>query len=297
MKKTVAAIGIFDGVHLGHRRIISAAVRAAKESGGRSIVITFDPHPLKVLRPHKPIPSIMSTVHRVRLIRELGADSCSVIRFTKKFSNLKPREFVKKMLVDKFRVSDLFVGSNFVFGKGNAGDTALLKNLGREYGFKVTVVPMVKVGGKIVSSTTIRNLIIRGNLSEASHMLGRPVTVFGTVVSGAGRGKLLGYPTANINPHHEAIPPSGVYAVRVRLGNKKFGGALFIGHRPTFGEREPVIEAHIFDFRSVIYGEDIEVAFIKRLRGVRKFNSHEKLVEQIKKDDALARLILSREKR
>jgi len=297
MKKTVAAIGIFDGVHLGHRRIISAAVRAAKESGGRSIVITFDPHPLKVLRPHKPIPSIMSTVHRVRLIRELGADSCSVIRFTKKFSNLKPREFVKKMLVDKFRVSDLFVGSNFVFGKGNAGDTALLKNLGCEYGFKVTVVPMVKVGGKIVSSTTIRNLIIRGNLSEASHMLGRPVTVFGTVVSGAGRGKLLGYPTANINPHHEAIPPSGVYAVRVRLGNKKFGGALFIGHRPTFGEREPVIEAHIFDFRSVIYGEDIEVAFIKRLRGVRKFNSHEKLVEQIKKDDALARLILSREKR
>lgn len=299
MRKTVAAIGIFDGVHLGHRRIIRAAVIAcramstAKKIRVRSVVITFDPHPLKILRPYKPIPSIMSTAHRVRLIRELGADACLVIRFTKKFSNLKPRDFVKKILVDRFRVLELFVGTNFVFGKGNTGDTALLKRFGREYGFKVTVVPMVKVGGKIISSTAIRDLITRGRLAEASRMLGRPVTVFGTVVSGASRGRLLGYPTANIDPHHEAIPPSGVYAVRVRLGNKKFGGALFIGHRPTFGEREPVIESHIFDFRSMIYGEDIEVTFVKRLRGVRKFAGHEKLVEQIRKDDAYARRILS----
>ena len=127
-------------------------------------------------------------------------------------------------------------------------------------------------------------------------MLGRPVTVFGTVVSGASRGRLLGYPTANIDPHHEAIPPSGVYAVRVRIGNKRFGGAIFIGPRSTFGEREPVIEAHIFDFRSMIYGEDIEVAFVERLRGVKKFAGHKKLVEQIRKDDANARRILSRER-
>ncbi len=295
MKKTVAAIGIFDGVHLGHKKIIMAAARAAKRIRGRGVVITFDPHPLKILRPHKPIPSIMSTAHRVRLICELGADACSVIRFTKKFSNLKPRDFVKKILVGKFRISELFVGADFVFGKNNTGDIALLKSLGREYGFKVRVVPMVRAGGKIVSSTAIRELITAGRLAGASRMLGRPVTIFGTVVSGAGRGRLLGYPTANIDPHHEAIPPSGVYAVRVRLGKKKFGGALFIGRRPTFGGREPVIEAHIFDFRSMIYGEDIEVTFVKRLRGVRKFNGREKLIEQIKKDDFRARRILGHE--
>lgn len=294
MKKTVAAIGIFDGVHLGHKKIIRAAARAAKRIGGRGVVITFDPHPLKILRPHKPIPSIMSTAHRVRLICELGADACSIIRFTKKFSNLKPRDFVKKILVDKFRISELFVGTDFVFGKNNTGDIALLKSLGREYGFKVRVVPMVKAGGKIVSSTAIRELIIGGRLAGASSMLGRPVTIFGTVVSGAGRGRLLGYPTANIDPHHEAIPPSGVYAVRVRLGKKEFGGALFIGRRPTFGGGEPVIEAHIFDFRSMIYGEDIEVTFVKRLRGVRKFTGREKLIEQIKNDDLLARRVLRR---
>jgi riboflavin kinase / FMN adenylyltransferase len=292
MKKIVAAIGIFDGVHLGHRKIIRAAARAAKRIGGRGAVITFDPHPLKILRSHNPIPSIMSTAHRVRLIRELGADACSVIRFTKKFSSLKPRDFVKKILIDRVKVSELFVGTNFVFGRDNSGDIALLKSLGREHGFKVRVVPMVKAGGKIISSTAIRGLIIKGRLEEASRMLGRPVTIFGTVISGAGRGRLLGYPTANIDPHHEAIPPSGVYAVRVKIGNKKFGGALFIGRRRTFGEREPVIEAHIFDFRSVIYGEDIEVTFVKRLRGVKKFAGHERLVEQIGKDDIAARRML-----
>lgn len=292
MLKVIAAIGIFDGVHLGHRRIIKAAVRAAKRMRGRSVIITFDPHPLKILRPHKPIPSIMSTAHRMRLICELGADVCAVIKFTRRFSELKPRDFIKKVLVDRFKASKLFIGSNFAFGKNNAGSAALLKRLGPEYGFKVAIVPMVKVNGRAVSSTAIRNLIIRGKIKEASRMLGRPVTVFGTVVSGASRGRLLGYPTANIDPHHEAIPPSGVYAVRVKLGNKRFGGALFIGHRPTFSEREPVIEAHIFDFRSMIYGEDVEVTFIKRLRGVRKFPNQQKLIEQIKKDDINARKIL-----
>lgn len=296
MRKTVAAIGIFDGVHLGHRKIIRAAVLAARRIKGRSVVITFDPHPLKVLRPHRPIPSIMSTAHRVKLIRGLGADACSVIKFTKRFSDLKPRDFIKKILVDRYEVSELFVGNNFVFGKNNSGNAALLKRLGPEYGFKVAIVPMVKVNGKVVSSTAIRDLIVRARLKEASRMLGRPVTVFGTVVSGARRGRLLGYPTANIDPHHEAIPPSGVYAVRVKLGNKRFGGALFIGRRSTFGEKEPVIEAHIFDFRSMIYGEDIEVTFVKRLRGVKKFANHGKLVEQIRKDDANARRVLSRER-
>lgn len=292
MKKTVAAIGIFDGVHLGHKAIIKSAVRRARAIKGESVVITFDPHPLKVLQPHKPIPLLMSTAHRVKLISELGVDACLVLKFDKKFSNLKPHIFVKKILVDKLKVSELYIGSDFVFGKECQGNAITLQKYGWRYGFKVKIMPMVKLAGGVVSSTAIRRLIIRGRLKEAAHMLGRPVTVFGTVKRGAHRGRTLGYPTANIDPHHEAIPPSGVYAVWVRLRNRKYGGASYIGTRPTFKEREPVIEVHIFNFRKLIYGEDIEIIFVKRLHGDRKFSSQQELVEQIKRDDINARRIL-----
>jgi len=292
MKDTVVAIGIFDGVHIGHCRIISAAIREAKRGRKESVIITFDPHPLKILKPHASVPSIMSTSHRLKFIRALGADRCSVIKFNRRFSGLTPGDFAEKILAGRFRASKVFIGSNFVFGKGNAGNASSLRKLGREYGFEVKVVPMVKVDGEVVSSTAIRRHIIRGRLGKAARMLGRPVSIYGTVVSGKRRGRLLGYPTANIDPHHEAIPPAGVYAVWVRRGKKIYGGALFIGRRSTFGEKETVIEVHIFDFHEFIYREDIEVEFIKRLRGVRKFTDHAKLVDQIRRDDMLARKIL-----
>ena len=292
MKNTVLAIGIFDGVHIGHRRIISAAIREAKKRKEESVVITFDPHPSKILKPHMNVPSIMSTSHRLKLICGLGADRCCVVKFDKKFSKFTPKDFAGKVLAGKFKASKVFIGSNFVFGKGNSGNALSLKKLGREYGFEVKVVPMVKVGRNIVSSTAIRRHIIRGRLDEAARMLGRPVSVYGTVVSGKRRGRLLGYPTANIDPHHEAIPPAGVYAVWVRRGKKRYGGALFIGKRSTFGEKETVIEVHIFDFQEFIYREDIEVEFVKRLRRARKFADHAKLVEQIRRDDIQAKKIL-----
>ena len=292
MKNTVLAIGIFDGVHIGHRKIIRAAIREAKKSKRESVVITFDPHPLKILKPHMSVPSIMSTSHRLKFICALGADRCSVIKFNRAFSDLSPRDFAGKIIAGRFKASKVFIGSNFVFGKGNSGDAFSLKRLGREYGFEVKVVPMVKAGRDIVSSTAIRNYIIRGKLDEAARMLGRPVSIYGTVVSGKKRGRLLGYPTANIDPHHEAIPPAGVYAVWVRRGNRRYGGALFMGRRSTFGEKETVIEVHIFNFHEFIYHEDIEVEFVKRLRGIRKFADHEKLIEQIKRDDINARKAL-----
>lgn len=292
MKDTVVAIGIFDGVHVGHRRIITAAIREAGRRKKESVIITFDPHPLKMLRPHVSVPSIMSTSHRLKFIRALGADRCSVIKFNRSFSRLTPGDFAGKVLAGRFRASTVFIGSNFVFGKRNAGNASSLKELGQEYGFEVKVVPLIRVGGEAVSSTAIRRHIIRGRLDEAARMLGRPVSIYGTVVSGKRRGRLLGYPTANIDPHHEAIPPAGVYAVWVRRGKKRYGGALFIGKRSTFGEKETVIEVHIFDFHKFIYREDIEVEFIKRLRGVKKFTDHAKLIEQIRRDDALARKIL-----
>jgi len=292
MKNAVLAIGIFDGVHIGHRKIISAAIREAKKKGEESVIVTFDPHPLKVLKPRISVPSIMSTSHRLKFICALGADRCCVVKFDKKFSKLMPRDFAGKILAGKFKASKVFIGSNFVFGKGNSGNALSLRKFGREYGFEVKVVPLVKAGRNAVSSTAIRNHIIRGKLDGAARMLGRPVSIYGTVVSGKKRGRLLGYPTANIDPHHEAIPPSGVYAVWVRIGNIKHAGALFIGKRKTFGEKEPVIEVHIFDFHSFIYGEDIEVVFVKKLRGVKKFSNHDKLIEQIKRDDIIARRIL-----
>lgn len=292
MKKTIAAIGIFDGVHLGHKAIIKSAVRRAKVIKGKSVVITFHPHPLKVLQPDKPIPLLMSTAHRLRLIGGLGVDNRLLLKFNKRFSNFQPRDFVRKILVDKLKVSEVYIGSDFIFGKNGVGNAVLLKEFGRCYGFKVKIMPMIKIKGRVVSSTTIRNLIMKGRLNEAAQLLGRRVTVFGTVVKGVRRGKSLGYPTANIDPHHEAIPPSGVYAVWVRLKNRTYGGALYIGTRPTFAETEPVIEVYIFNFRKLIYGEDVEIIFIKRLRGDRKFRTQQKLIEQINIDNINVRRIL-----
>lgn len=293
MKKVILAIGIFDGVHKGHRKIISAAVREARRRKAENVVLTFDPHPLKVLRPRTPVPSIMSTPHRLELICALGADRCCVIKFDRRLSRFSPREFAEKVLAKRYKASKVFVGSNFVFGKDNAGNAVLLKRLGREFRFEVEIVPMAKSGGRVISSTAIRRYILKGKIDEASRMLGRPVVIYGTVISGKKRGRLLGYPTANIDPHHEAIPPAGVYAVWVKRKGRRYGGALFIGRRSTFGEKETAIEVHIFDFHDFIYHEDIEVEFVKRLRGVRRFSNHTKLTAQIKQDDMKARKVLN----
>jgi len=293
MNRTIAAIGIFDGVHKGHAKIIASAVREARKTGARGIAITFDPHPAKIIYPRRKTPSIISTPHRVRLIRSLGIRKCEIVRFDRRFARMPPREFAERILVRKFGVSKVFVGSNFGFGRGNSGDAALLRELGKELGFSVSIVPMVKARGRSISSTSIRKMIISGDLKGAEGMLGRPVSVFGTVVSGRKRGRLLGYPTANIDPHHEAIPPSGVYAVWVKVRDRRYGGALFIGAPATFGEKEPVIEVHIFGLHEFIYKEDIEVIFERRLRGIRKFADHEKLIEQIGRDDKAARRILA----
>jgi riboflavin kinase/FMN adenylyltransferase len=293
MSKTIAAIGVFDGVHKGHARIILAAARQARKEGLRPIVITFDPHPCAVLLGAKAAPSIISTAHRLRLIRRLGIRKCEVIRFSKKFASMAPRVFARDILMKRFNVRKVYVGKNFVFGKSNSGNSDVLKGLGKELGFGVGIVPLARAGGRVISSTTIREMIGRGDLGGARSMLGRPVSVSGTVVSGKKRGRLLGFPTANIDPHHEVIPPSGVYAVKVALKDaRRYGGALFIGSPQTFGEEEPVVEVHIFGFHRFIYNEPIEVEFVKRLRANRKFRSREALVGQIRRDDKRAREIL-----
>ena len=288
LKNPVVALGIFDGVHIGHRKVLNEAIKRAKAISGTSVAMTFSPHPLKVLAPQKAPPLLTSTEHRVRLIKSLGMDLCYIIRFNKNLSNLTPRQFVRKVLVDKLGAKEVVVGYDYAFGKGRRGDIASLEKLGRVYGFKVVRVKPVKVHGRIVSSSLIRTLIESGGLQTASNLLGRPVSILGTVIKGDSRARTLGYPTANINPHHEVIPPSGIYAVMIDIGGIKKHGILYIGTRPTFktgSETKSVIEAHIFDYHKRVYGKEIEVMFIKRLRAEKRFRNQDELIEQIKEDE------------
>jgi riboflavin kinase/FMN adenylyltransferase len=288
LKGSVVTIGVFDGVHIGHRRIIKDTVARAGKAGAKSVVLTFEPHPAKILNPGPGVPTIISLEHRIRIIGSLGVDYLVIAAFTKKLGAMTPEEFVKKVLLEKLSAKELLIGGNFYFGRGARTGAEGLKRLARKMGFRVKVLKPVRRGAHVVSSSLIRRLITKGDIAKAADILGRPVSVLGTVIRGRARGRILGYPTANINPHHETIPPSGVYAVRVRYKNRTFGGVLNIGFRPTFhddaGTAEPTIEVHIFDFDKSVYGEGLEILFVARLRDEKKFRDRESLIAQIARD-------------
>lgn len=282
---SVVAIGVFDGVHRGHQKILKKAVEAASGSGLKSLVITFHPHPRQVLNPESKIPLLTSEEHKCNLIKKIGVDFLLDIKFTKRLAGICAEDFIKEILLRRLNIKALVVGENFLFGHKGRGDFKSLKTMSRKYGFKLFGVKPLKVRGIQVSSTKIRKAIERGDLRLASSMLGRPVSVLGTVVKGRRVGRKLGFPTANINPHHEAIPPSGVYAVDAAVLGKIYRAILNIGTRPTFNlKKEPVIELCILKFNRDIYGEDVEIIFKRKLRNERKFKSTEALKEQIKKD-------------
>lgn len=290
---SILTIGIFDGVHIGHRKIIREVVRRAKVLKAKSVVLTFDPHPSKILDPKGKVPSLASLEHRIRLIDSLGVDYLIILAFTRSLAAISPERFVKNILMRKLALKEIFVGENFYFGKGARASIKTLSMLSEDLGFKVRIIKPVRTDGHIISSTLIRRLIVNGAFSKASKFLGRPVSILGTVVKGLRRGRILGYPTANINPHHEAIPPSGVYAVKVKFKDRFLKGVLNIGVRPTFYKNteavEPTIEVHIFDFDRKIYGDDLEIIFIKKLRDERKFKNRDNLVFQIRRDEEMAR--------
>lgn len=287
IRKPVIALGVFDGLHLGHRNILKAAVKKAKEIRGTSVVLTFFPHPQQKA-------SLYSLEHRLRLIAELGIDLCIVVRFSRHFARLSAQKFIADILAARIRPDFVYVGENFRFGYRAAGDCRLLISSGRQYGFTVKVFKVIKSGRGSVSSTAIRRLIRNSKLSQAARLLGRPVSVLGTVKKGSALGRLLGFPTANINPHHEIIPPPGVYAVRVFLSRKKYNGACYIGRRPSLRLKAYplVIEVHIFDFSKRIYGQTLEIQFVKLIRPDRKFPSLAALTLQIRKDILICRRIL-----
>jgi len=289
----VVTIGTYDGVHRGHRKVLGAVKRRAREAGVKSCVLTFAPHPGRILYPRKELMMLSSLDHRLRLLAEEEMDITVIIGFTKGFASLSPGAFFKNILTDGLNAREIFVGGNFMFGKGKSGGIAELRDYGRYHNIEVHAVKPLESGGKVISSTLIRNLIVRGDLSAARRLLGRRVSVLGTVVAGVGRGKGLGFPTANLDPHNEAIPPSGVYVAGARLNGRHYGGVLNIGSRPTFfgSGKKPrkVIEVHIFDFNGRLYGEDMEVVFFKKIREEKRFAGEAELVKRIKKDAALAK--------
>ena len=285
IRKLTASIGIFDGVHRGHQKILKKLVTEAARHNTKSLVITFHPHPRKVLNPHSHVPFLTSMEHRLKLIKELGVDFFLVVNFTKSLSRVSPDDFIKKILLDKLNINALIVGKNFLFGCKGRGNFTLLERASRKYGFFLLGVEPVKMKGKYISSTRIRGAIEKGDLKNASLMLNRPVTVLGTVIKGRRIGRKLGFPTANIDPHHEAIPPRGVYAVSVRVYKKNHNAILNIGTRPTFGgDIKDILELHILNFKKDIYGEDVEIMFKRKIRCEKRFGSVEALRTQIKYD-------------
>jgi len=291
-RPTVVTIGAFDGLHLGHRELLEQLVRRACRTASLSAVLTFDPLPREVLAPEQNTTCLITTEDKVQLLEAWGIDIAVVLPFTTQLAGTSARDFVH-MLCQHLHMIELWVGWDFALGRGRAGNVAALQKLGRAMGFEVKVLEPVQDGDVVISSTEIRRLIGAGRVQEAAEMLGRYHAVRGQVIQGDGRGRRLGYPTANVELRsHCAVPAHGVYAVSASVGGRKLPGVANIGVRPTFGLSEPTIEVHILDFQGSIYGEEILVEFVERLRSERRFADEEALCTQIKEDVARAREIL-----
>jgi riboflavin kinase/FMN adenylyltransferase len=287
------AIGVFDGVHLGHQAVIGRALAAARRDGGTAVVVTFDPHPVRALRPEQAPRLLTSTPHKLQLIRDLGVMHQLVIHFDREFAATAPEDFIRALAAASKPLREICVGFEWSFGKGRAGNLALLDRLGEELGFAEVGVPAVEIDGEIVSSTLIRHAVETGNLEHAERLLGRPFTILGTVVTGDQVGRKLGFPTANISAHNEQYPPNGVYAVKVQRGEDELRGVVNIGVRPTIANAsgERVLEVHLFDFDGDIYGEDLEITFTKFLRSEQRFPGLDALKAQIARDVEAAKAI------
>lgn len=291
------AIGVFDGVHLGHQAVIRRAVTDAARENGTAVVVTFDPHPMRVLRPENAPRLLTSTQHKVALLKELGATHLLIIPFDLAFAATPPETFVKELAAACRPLREICVGHSWSFGKGRAGNLQLLDRIGNELGFEEVGIPAVEVDGEIVSSTLIRAAVETGNLEKAGRLLGRRFSILGTVKHGNHLGHQLGFPTANISAHKEQYPPNGVYAVKARLAGEAQlrDGVVNIGVRPTVDAEGGVrlLELHLFDFDGDLYGKDVEVIFHHFLRREQRFPSLDALKAQIACDVSQAKTVLA----
>lgn len=290
------AIGVFDGVHRGHQAVIGTAARHASEANGTAVVVTFDPHPAKILRPQESPRLLTATQHKIALIRDLGVSHLLVIPFDREFASTPPADFVRQLVAAARPLREICVGAEWSFGKNRAGNLALLKKLGAELDFNVVGVEPVRAEGEIISSTAIRRAVEAGDFADASEMLGRDYTILGTVEEGKHLGRSLGFPTANLSAHSEQFPPDGVYVAEGLLEGKSVRGVVNLGMRPTIDSESPqrVLEFHLFDFDRDLYGHDIELRFLRYLRPERKFEDVAALRKQIARDVAEARKIFTK---
>ncbi len=292
---SVVTVGTFDGVHRGHQVIIDHLLERAAERSGPSTLISFDPHPRSVVHGDT-IPLLTTVEERASLLEALGLDRLVVIPFSSDFAQLSPKDYVKEILVERVGLQEVTVGYDHRFGRKRAGDVDLLQTLGERFGFDVDVIPPQKVDQHVVSSRDIRErLREEGDVSTAAELLGRPYQLQGVVSRGEGRGREIGYPTANIalQDPRKLVPKRGVYATRVELpSGETCGGMMNIGRRPTFDEMEVTVEVHLFDFEGDLYGRTLSVQFVQRLRDEQKFDSPDALAMQLSKDERHCRTIV-----
>ena len=285
-KNPIVAIGVFDGMHLGHQAILKKIAKRARENDGTAILLSFHPHPQKIISPGDAPPLLQTTPQRVEMLESMGIDVFIRIPFDRKLSLLTAGEFGENIL-KTVGTREIHVGDNFKFGRGRLGDFATLEKMGNEYGFTLFRTETQFFRGKRISSTRIRNAIRNGQVELAGRLLNRPYEIEGTVVRGAGKGSTIGYPTANLDSDNELVPPSGVYVTRVTTESGKYQGATNIGFRPTIENNPDMgssIETHILGFEENLYGQKIKVSFCTRLRDEKRFESIEILADYIQKD-------------
>jgi riboflavin kinase/FMN adenylyltransferase len=291
----VVAVGNFDGVHRGHQKIIERVCRRAGERGGTALVLTFDPHPPRVVRPDKAPPLLMTLGQKFDALERSGIAGVAVVRFTHELSLWDPEHFVRAVLLEWLHVAEVWVGANFLFGRDRVGNYSLLRVLGAQYGFRTEKIDPVRYKEFVVSSTRIRRLVSEGRVDEAAALLGRHYSIEGTVVRGEERGRQLGFPTANLRTQNELLPPHGVYATYAILDGRIHAAVTNIGFRPTFGDTHCVtVETHILDFAGDVYGASLQVAFAQRLRDERAFSGVDALRAQIEADVRRARTLFQR---
>ncbi|RUA11632.1 MAG: riboflavin biosynthesis protein RibF [Flavobacteriia bacterium] len=288
---TILTIGTFDGVHLGHQKIIQRLNRIKAEENGKTAILTFFPHPRRVLNRGNEIKMLTTIDEKIDLLDKLGLDFLIIEPFTKEFSDLPAREFVKDLLVDQLKIKILVIGYDHQFGKNREGDYEQMKEFGEEFGFRLEKIPVHDFENVAISSTKIRKALENGNIEKANQYLGYEYFLTGEVIKGQGLGKKMSYPTINIHisEDYKLIPKTGVYTVKTRIGKKTVFGIMNIGFRPTVDGKYQTIEVHLLDFNADLYGENIRIRMLKRIREEKKFESLEALTKQIRKDEETAR--------
>ncbi|MFH1382878.1 MAG: bifunctional riboflavin kinase/FAD synthetase [Chloroflexota bacterium] len=290
-KDMLLTIGVFDGVHLGHRYLIARLIEQARQQNLLSGIVTFRQHPLEVLSPETVLPYLTNLTEKVRLLKKEGVDEVIVLSFTRRLAGYSAHQFVG-LLKKHLRLRGLVIGPDFVLGNNREGNADVLRQLGREMGFSVTVLPPVNAGGEVVSSTLIRAVLAAGDMNKVAGLIGRPFSLQGRVITGAGRGARLGFPTANIEiDPKQALPPDGIYVTLSYVDGKTCQSVTSIGLRPTFGNNERTVETYIIDYDGNLYGRELRIDIVRRLRDEKRFENVEDLKKQIAEDVKLARTL------